>query len=133
MFWGTPDVSVSFCEDKYVVSNYIAEYYNTMSALSYVIVGLLFYKTRLKKLSKIIILLGLGTALLHSTLRFYGQWLDEISMLILSFYIIQELREMRFGIRTSELFLVFLIFPYFLLLIQYQEKITMNARVKFII
>ena len=35
-------------------------------------------------------------------------------MLILSFYIIQELREMRFGIRTSELFLVFLIFPYFL-------------------
>ncbi len=114
MFWGTPDVSVSFCEDKYVVSNYIAEYYNTMSALSYVIVGLLFYKTRLKKLSKIIILLGIGTALLHSTLRFYGQWLDEISMLILSFYIIQELREMRFGIRTSELFLVFLIFPYFL-------------------
>ena len=114
MFWGTPDVSVSFCENKYVVSNYIAEYYNTMSALSYVIVGLLFYKTRLKKLSKIIILLGIGTALLHSTLRFYGQWLDEISMLILSFYIIKELREMRFGITTSELYLILLIFPYFL-------------------
>ena len=43
MYWGTPDVSVSFCEDKYVVSNYIAEYYNTMSALSYVIVGLIFF------------------------------------------------------------------------------------------
>ena len=114
MFWGTPDVSVSFCENKYVVSDYIAEYYNTMSALSYVIVGLLFYKTRLKKLSKIIILLGIGTALLHSTLRFYGQWLDEISMLILSFYIIKELREMRFGITTSELYLILLIFPYFL-------------------
>jgi len=114
MFWGTPDVSVSFCEDKYIVSDYIAEYYNTMSALSYVIVGLLFYKTKLQKLSKIIILLGIGTALLHSTLRFYGQWLDEISMLILSFYIIQELREMRFGITTSELYLTLLIFPYFL-------------------
>tara|TARA_R110001592_G_scaffold3422_4_gene19275 strand:- start:4615 stop:5223 length:609 start_codon:yes stop_codon:yes gene_type:complete len=114
MFWGKPDVSVSFCENKYVVSDYIAEYYNTMSALSYVIVGLLFYKTKLKKLSKIIILLGIGTALLHSTLRFYGQWLDEISMLILSFYIIQELREMRFGITTSELYLILLIFPYFL-------------------
>ena len=49
MYWGTPDVSVSFCEDKYVVSNYIAEYYNTMSALSYVIVGLIFYRTRLKR------------------------------------------------------------------------------------
>ena len=114
MFWGKPDVSVRFCENKYVVSNYIAEYYNTMSALSYVIVGLLFYKTKLKKLSKIIILLGIGTALLHSTLRFYGQWLDEISMLILSFYIIQELREMRFGITTSELYLILLIFSYFL-------------------
>ena len=114
MFWGTPDVSVSFCENKYNVSNYIAEYYNTMSALSYVIVGLLFYNTKLKKLSKIIILLGMGTALLHSTLRFYGQWLDEISMLILSFYIIKEIRQMRFGFTTSEWYLLLLIFPYFL-------------------
>ena len=114
MFWGTPDVSVVFCENKYNVSNYIAEYYNTMSALSYVIVGLLFYKTKLRKLSKIIILLGVGTALLHSTLRFYGQWLDEISMLILSFYIIKEIRQMRFDITTSEWYLVLLIFPYFL-------------------
>ena len=88
MFWGKPDVSISFCEEKYVVSDYIAEYYNTMSALSYVIVGILFYRTRLKELSIIMILLGLGTALLHGTLRFYGQWLDEISMLILSFFII---------------------------------------------
>ena len=114
MFWGTPDVSVSFCEDKYIVSDYIAEYYNTMSALSYVIVGLLFYKTKLQKLSKIIILLGIGTALLHSTLRFYGQWIDELSMLILSFYIIKEIRQMRFGITTSEWYLLLLIFPYFL-------------------
>jgi|TARA_B110000444_G_scaffold225208_1_gene228920 dihydroceramidase len=114
MFWGTPDVSVSFCEDKYIVSDYIAEYYNTMSALSYVIVGLLFYKTKLQKLSKIIILLGIGTALLHSTLRFYGQWIDELSMLILSFYIIKEIRQMRFSITTSEWYLLLLIFPYFL-------------------
>ena len=112
MFWGTPDVSVSFCEDKYVVSNYLAEYYNTMSALSYVIVGLFFYKTRLKNLSKIIILLGLGTALLHGTLRFYGQWLDEISMLILSFYIIKEVRLIRLNKRTSDLYLFPLIFNY---------------------
>ena len=101
MFWGKPDVSVSFCEDKYVVSDYIAEYYNTMSALSYVIVGILFYRTRLKKLSIIMILLGLGTALLHGTLRFYGQWLDETSMLILSFFIIKEIRKERFNKRTN--------------------------------
>lgn len=115
MFWGTPDVSVSFCEDKYVVSNYIAEYYNTMSALSYVIVGLIFSRTRLKRLSKIIIMLGIGTALLHGTLRFYGQWLDEISMLILSFYIIKEVRWLRFKKTTNELYLFPLILPYFVL------------------
>lgn len=113
MFWGKPDVSVSFCEDKYVVSDYIAEYYNTMSALSYVIVGILFYRTRLKKLSIIMILLGLGTALLHGTLRFYGQWLDETSMLILSFFIIKEIRKERFNKRTNNLYLLALILPYF--------------------
>jgi len=113
MFWGKPDVSVSFCEEKYVVSDYIAEYYNTMSALSYVIVGILFYRTRLKELSIIMILLGLGTALLHGTLRFYGQWLDEISMLILSFFIIKEIRRERFNRRTNNLYLLGLILPYF--------------------
>ena len=113
MFWGKPDVSVSFCEEKYVVSDYIAEYYNTMSALSYVIVGILFYRTRLKRLSAIMILLGLGTALLHGTLRFYGQWLDEISMLILSFFIIKEIRKERFNKRTNNLYLLALILPYF--------------------
>ncbi len=115
MYWGTPDVSVSFCEDKYIVSNYIAEYYNTMSALSYVIVGLMFSRTRLKRLSKIIMMLGVGTALLHGTLRFYGQWLDEVSMLILSFYIIKEVRWIRFKKSTSELYLFPLIIPYFVL------------------
>ena len=114
MFWGKPDVSVSFCEEKYVVSDYIAEYYNTMSALAYVIVGIFFYKTRLKKLSIIMILLGLGTALLHGTLRFYGQWFDEISMLILSFFIIKEIRKERFNKRTNNLYLLSLILPYFI-------------------
>jgi len=113
MFWGKPDVSISFCEEKYVVSDYIAEYYNTMSALSYVIVGILFYRTRLKELSIIMILLGLGTALLHGTLRFYGQWFDEISMLILSFFIIKEIRRERFNRRTNNLYLLGLILPYF--------------------
>lgn len=113
MFWGKPDVSVSFCEDKYVVSDYIAEYYNTMSALAYVIVGIFFFRTRLKNLSIIMILLGLGTALLHGTLRFYGQWLDEISMLILSFFIIKEIRKERFNKKTNNLYLLALILPYF--------------------
>ena len=60
-------------------------------------------------------MLGLGTALLHGTLRFYGQWLDEVSMLILSFYIIKEVRWIRLKKMTSELYLFPLIIPYFVL------------------
>ena len=50
MYWGNPDVSVKFCEDKYKVSNYVAEYYNTLSAISYIIVGIFLYKTKLNNL-----------------------------------------------------------------------------------
>ena len=50
MYWGNPDASVSFCEDKYNVLPYVAEYYNTMSAISYIIVGLILKNfTKLKK------------------------------------------------------------------------------------
>ena len=91
MYWGTPDVSVSFCEDKYIVSNYIAEYYNTLSAFAYILVGTFYYKTKLKKIGLSIIFLGIGTTVLHSTLRYYGQILDEGGMLVLSFNIINKI------------------------------------------
>ena len=86
MYWGTPDISVHFCEDKYVVSEYIAEYYNTLTAAAYVIIGCLFFNTRFKNISVLVMLMGLGTAILHGTLRYYGQWLDEVAMLLLSFF-----------------------------------------------
>ena len=54
MYWGNPDASVSFFEDKYNVLPYVAEYYNTMSAISYLIVGLILRNfTKLKKISNI--------------------------------------------------------------------------------
>ena len=85
-YWGNPDTSVTFCEEKYHSSPFIAEYYNTMTALSYLIVGVFFiFISNLRKFGLIIIALGIGTIILHSTLRFYGQWLDEASMLLLSF------------------------------------------------
>ena len=84
MYWGKPDATISFCEDKYVVSKYIAEFYNTLSASSYFFVGLFFYFTKLSDIGVLLMLLGLGTAILHGTLRYYGQWFDEASMLILS-------------------------------------------------
>lgn len=115
MFWGDPDASVNFCEDKYNVLPYVAEYYNTMSAISYLIVGLILRNfTKLKKISNSILFLGVGTMLLHGTLRRYGQWVDECGMLSFSYDVIVEFRRRRNKI-TNNLYFVFLIGTYFLL------------------
>tara|TARA_B100001063_G_C16763146_1_gene557090 strand:+ start:1915 stop:2502 length:588 start_codon:yes stop_codon:yes gene_type:complete len=86
MFWGNPDASVNFCEDDYVKSNYIAEYNNTITCIFYLIPAFVLWNTKMKNISYCLISLAVGSAILHSTLRYYGQWMDEISMLILSFY-----------------------------------------------
>tara|TARA_B100000085_G_scaffold184310_1_gene168427 strand:+ start:328 stop:936 length:609 start_codon:yes stop_codon:yes gene_type:complete len=114
MYWGEPDASVSFCEQKYKITPYIAEYYNTMSAFSYMIVGILFYFTKLRYISNVLLLMGLGTMALHCTLRYYGQWMDEISMIILSFYIIKYLRNDLFKKQTPNIYLYGIIAGYFL-------------------
>ena len=93
-FWGQSDASVSFCEKPYKKSPYIAEFYNTLSASAYFLVGLFFSFTKLKKIGYTLIFLSIGTAILHGTQRYYGQILDESSMLFLSFFIIEELRKL---------------------------------------
>ena len=115
MYWGNPDASVSFCEDKYNVLPYVAEYYNTMSAISYLIVGLIFKNfTKLQKISNSILFLGVGTMLLHGTLRKYGQWIDECGMLSFSYDVIVEFRR-RKNKTTNYLYFVALIGSYFML------------------
>ena len=37
--WGPNDASIQFCEDKYKQVFWIAEYYNTISSISYIIIG----------------------------------------------------------------------------------------------
>ena len=116
MYWGNPDASVRFCEDKYNVLPYVAEYYNTMSAISYLIVGLILKNfTKLKKISNSILFLGVGTMLLHGTLRKYGQWVDECGMLSFSYDVIVELRR-RKNKTTNYLYFVALIGSYFMLI-----------------
>ena len=112
MFWGYPDASISFCEDKYVKNNYVAEYYNTISAFSYILVGIFYYKTKLKKIGKSIILLGIGTGALHCTLRYYGQIIDEGAMLMLSFNIINKVRDRQNLQEFSNIYLYFFVFFY---------------------
>jgi dihydroceramidase len=87
-FWGPNDASIQFCEDKYTHIFWIAEYYNTISSLSYIIVGSL----NRSKISIGIIFVGIGSILLHGTLRWYGQWIDEIAMLSTITYGIEKYR-----------------------------------------
>ena len=112
MFWGEPDASVHFCEDKYVKNDYVAEYYNTISALCYILVGIFYYKTKLKKIGMSIIFLGIGTGILHCTLRYYGQILDEGAMLVLSFNIINKIRDRQNLQELSNIYLYFLVVFY---------------------
>jgi hypothetical protein len=88
-YWGEPDTTISFCEKKYAQSFWIAEYTNTMSALPYIIFGCFFLITKIKNIGMTMICLGVSTMIMHSTLRYYGQWLDECSMLIISYSALQ--------------------------------------------
>ena len=112
MFWGKPDASVDFCEDKYIKNDYIAEYYNTLSAIPYILVGIFYYKNNLRKIGASIIFLGIGTCILHGTLRYYGQIVDEASMLAVSFNIINKIRERQILKEFSNIYLYSLIFVY---------------------
>ena len=84
-YWGQPDTTVSFCEEKYTKNAWIAEYYNTISAMSYILFGAFFLATKIKHIGISMIILGLSTMTMHGTLRYYGQWLDECSMLFISY------------------------------------------------
>ena len=114
-YWGLPDASVEFCEDKYVVTSWIGEYYNTLSSLCYILVAVFFLSTKVKKIAWSVIGIGVGSMLLHGTLRYYGQWLDELSMLITSFnslyYIRPNIKEIFF---VKEILLPLIIITYFI-------------------
>ena len=90
-YWGDPDGSIDFCEENYKENMYVAEYWNTISALIYFLIGMLWIFTKYKKIAFSFMFLSLGTALWHGTLRYWGQWMDEVGMLILTFNLIQEI------------------------------------------
>ncbi len=108
--WGGKDTSVSFCEEPYKESNYIAEYYNTLSGSSYVIIAIPYLRTKVTSLAIISIFLGIGTMLLHMTQRVYGQILDELSMILLSYGILSKLNKTykpKYGISLIIIYLCF--------------------------
>lgn len=93
-FWGPEDISVHFCENKYDQVFWIAEFYNTISCVFYILVGLILWKFQNQKTVGILLCcVGVGSMTLHMTLRYYGQWLDELSMLAVSFHGIKKIKK----------------------------------------
>ena len=89
-YWGEEDTSIHFCEDKYKNVYWVAEYYNTVSSLFYVLAGIFLLNSEIKRLGWGLIGVGVGSCILHATLRYYGQWVDEIAMIVLCFLTAKE-------------------------------------------
>lgn len=87
--WGIPTGTIDWCEYNYTHSYYIAEFYNTLSNLAYVMCGIHgIYETILVKGETryywgfaALIGIGVGSAMFHATLQFSAQLWDEVPML----------------------------------------------------
>jgi alkaline ceramidase len=82
---------VDWCETNYEVSNYIVEFYNTISNIPFVVIPsvvLYYYMDFFKKINggAIVLLFGLlivgvSSMYFHATLSFAGQLMDELTIL----------------------------------------------------
>ncbi|KAI1320442.1 Alkaline ceramidase 3 [Mortierella claussenii] len=86
-YWSPNSASVDWCENNYVVSYYIAEFWNTISSLFIIVLGELgLYlcptkEKRFKVAFRTISVVGIGSTLFHGTLRHKMQLLDELPMI----------------------------------------------------
>ena len=86
--------SIQWCEEKYKMNKYIAEFWNSVSGVALIVSGMLYYynnKTWIKnnkeiffkRIRDLLCLIGCGTILFHGSLLYVFQLLDEIPMLLL--------------------------------------------------
>lgn len=88
-YWGPVTSTIDWCESNYVVTYYIAEFWNSVSNLSFIIPPLIVCKQMWSspRVDKVYLLslvymafTGLGSFAFHSTLKFEMQLWDELSM-----------------------------------------------------
>ena len=83
-------MSIDFPEANYENLPFIAEFFNTISAVAYILVGNELMNIREKKKAYALYLIGVSTILLHATLWKSAQILDEIAILWLLFICLQS-------------------------------------------
>lgn len=100
-FWGEPSSTIDWCEPNYKLSRFVAEPANTISNLSFVVLGLMgaihesSEKSKRSYVAMYLMLsaIGLGSMAFHGTLTVLGQQLDELPMVWLllgSLYVINN-------------------------------------------
>ena len=97
-YWGEPSSSVDWCEENYVWSHYIAEWWNTWSnvpplvlALGAMIAASTSAKDKqqpslIKWAYSVPVIVFAGSFVFHATLTYFGQLLDELPMIYGSIY-----------------------------------------------
>ena len=88
-FWGPITANYDWCESNYVVTQYVAEFFNTLSSVPTLTVGLYFALKSAKHGSGfrfalagwMLAVVGFGSVAFHGTLTRLGQVLDELPML----------------------------------------------------
>jgi dihydroceramidase len=103
--WLPHTSSIDFCEPDYLLSHYVAEPFNVVSSLFIAVLGLcgLLHSNPTGEgmftlQFVVIVAIGLGSVLLHTTLQAFPQSLDEVPMMwfnVLSYYIIMNMQAKR--------------------------------------
>lgn len=84
---------VNWCEKDYVYSNNIAEFWNTVSSLYMSAVSIWWWNNNLisKRILTCLFFVGIFSAYFHSTLSRCGQLADELGILVLMFFVLQQI------------------------------------------
>ncbi|CAF1271594.1 unnamed protein product [Rotaria sp. Silwood1] len=123
-YWSPSTSSIDWCERNYVVTQYIAEFWNCLSSFSMCILGgILFIRGLYHKIETRFLLsslgfavVGLGSAYFHGTLTHLGQMADELpmvySMIIWWFLLIRlnEFKQIKNKIFSIDMLILFGIF-----------------------
>ncbi|KAM0433293.1 hypothetical protein ACHAPT_004169 [Fusarium lateritium] len=93
-----------FCEEDYVITLYLAEFVNALTNVTYVYLALRYMygpgrrgilPTRWDFMSISLLVLGIGSFLFHASLRQTFEFVDELSMLLLSWSMLRTILVMR--------------------------------------
>jgi dihydroceramidase len=106
--WGPPTSSVDWCETNYEHTRYLAELFNTVSSFAMCAVALMGIFLHRRVLERrftlafaVVMVVGLGSAAFHGTLRFQLQMLDELPMLysalVIVYILLEDRPQRRFG------------------------------------